>query len=165
MANKWVKHTWINYDVLKEKFFKAEDITLTAFLKNEKIKSISKQNTSWWVKEKKQYLKEILLKARENTDKEVTDNLNIAVNKLLEWKVKILNTLLKRVDNLTDIVDKKWYNWMTTQELISINSLIKTELGEASEIKKIEWWAWTWFSIMIISNEQENEKNKWKWDK
>ena len=148
-----LKNTWINYDVLKEKWFRCEDKPLVKFLEDEWIKKYSKANIANWVKDKKEYLKKILEESVEKTDEDIKKQLDITTNKLLEWKVKILNTLLKRVDNITESVDKKVYNWFTTQELIQINSLIKTELWEASEIKKIEWWT-GWFSIVIIPNDE-----------
>ena len=125
-------------------------MTLQTFLKSKKIEKITSEKISWWVKEKKNYLKTKIDKIRENTDKELEDKLSVCVNKLLEWKVNILNTLLDRVDTIKEFSnDKTKYTWFITQELISINNVIKTELWEASEIKKLESGDW-WFSIVII---------------
>jgi len=154
---KGTKNTWINYDYLKEKWFQAPEMTFSLFLEKEWITKYSLNKTKWWVKEKKEYIKNKLKEKREETDKVIEEQLKITVNNLLKGKVKILETLLNRVDNITKLVDKKGYNWNLTQELININSVIKTELWEASNIQKVEWW-WEGFSIMIIPKEKEKDK-------
>ncbi len=144
----WVKHSWLNYNILKEKWFRSEQKTFRKFLIDEKITKYSHNQTQWWVKQKKQYIQDRLNEARKNVDKDVEENLEISVNKLMQAKVDIIEDLIDRVWDIKKMKKTK-KNWYTTSELIQINGLIKTELWEASDIKKIEWGEWL-FTISII---------------
>jgi SPX domain protein involved in polyphosphate accumulation len=146
MAEK--KYSWINYEVLKDKWFRSESKTFAQFLIDEKIKTYSKEKVSWWVKQKKSYIQDRLNEARKNVDKDVEDELEITANKLMKAKIDIIEELIDRVWDIKKLKKSK-KNWFTTTELIQINTLIKTELWEASDIKKIEWGEWL-FTISII---------------
>jgi len=144
----------INYDILKEKWFVSELNNFQDFLKSEKVDTFSKTKTQGWVKEKQNYIKTKINERKDEIDKKIGDKIVIATERLLNSKILIFETLIKRATIISKEVDEEYYDWACTYELKEILNMIRTEVGEVSEIKKVEWNI-SWFSISIVESDKK----------
>lgn len=123
---------------LKLEFFQSDIDEVQDFLKRkygEKLASSSMKNKcKGWSKEKQEYKDKILQKALERRAKEEAKNLEIPVDKLMKAKKAVIWLFMQKVEK--ELLQKEPN--INVKEFDKILKIIKTELGEPTNISKTD---------------------------
>ena len=121
---------------LKLEFFQSDIDEVKSFLTDKKVtyNSVSRKYTKWWYNEKQEYKNKILEKALEKRAKEEAKNLEIPVDKLMKAKKAVIWLFMQKVEK--ELLQKDPN--INVKEFDKILKIIKTELGEPTNISKTD---------------------------
>lgn len=127
---------------LKLEFFQSDIDEVKSFLSQKWIKlnwwGIAKQ-TNWWSKEKQEYKDKILQQVLERRAKEEAKSLEIPVDQLMKAKKAVISLFMQKLDKtLKQQKETDWEASFNVKEFEKILKVIKTELGEPTNISKTD---------------------------
>lgn len=143
----------VDWTQLKADFFKDTEETVAGFLRKKlgikKPTTTEKRRTKGWAEEKKEFMTKTLEWAKTNLQNKISEAYEVPIEQLNNLKKGIFDVLLARLSQITQKVKmeidpatgKKTLVVMgdiPTKELVDILKVVKTELGEATNINQAQ---------------------------
>lgn len=125
---------------LKLEFFQSDIDEVKSFLDDKKVtyNSVSRRNTKWRYNEKQQYKDKILQQVLERRAKEEAKSLEIPVDQLMKAKKAVISLFMNKLNKTLAEQKKDEDADFNVKEFEKILKVIKTELGEPTNISKTD---------------------------
>lgn len=128
---------------LKLEFFQSDIDEVYNFLAGKfgekTVKWNLKNKVKGWSKEKQEYKDKILQKALEKRAKEEAKSLEIPIDQLMKAKKAVISLFMQKLDKtLKQQKETDWEASFNVKEFEKILKVIKTELGEPTNISKTD---------------------------
>lgn len=125
---------------LKLEFFQSDIDEVKSFLDDKKVtyNSVSRRNTKWRYNEKQQYKDKILQQVLERRAKEEANSLEIPIDQLMKAKKAVISLFMNKLNKVLNQQKKDEDADFNVKEFEKILKVIKTELGEPTNISKTD---------------------------
>ena len=125
---------------LKLEFFQSDIDEVKSFLDDKKVtyNSVSRRNTKWRYNEKQEYKDKILQKVLEKRAEEEAKSLEIPVDKLMKAKKAVIWLFMNKLNRTLEEQKADKDADFNVKEFEKILKVIKTELGEPTNISKTD---------------------------